>query len=52
MLDSVELATLGELLRKRYGDRVDLAGFVATLDLDQLIGLTVADIAGYVAAHA
>ncbi len=47
-LDSLELATLGELLRERYGDRVDLPGYLATLDLDELIALTVADVAAYV----
>jgi len=48
-LDSVEVAALGVALRHRYGDRVDFVGFVATLDIDQLIALTVADVADYVA---
>jgi acyl carrier protein len=47
LLDSIELAALDARLRQRYGDRVDLAGFVAGLDLDQLIALTVADVARY-----
>jgi acyl carrier protein len=49
LLESVELAAFGERLRQRYGDRVDLAAFVAGLDIDQLIELTVADVAAYVA---
>lgn len=48
-LESVELAALGDLLRDAYGDRVDLAAFVAELDIDEIIGLTVGDLAGYVA---
>jgi tocopherol O-methyltransferase len=48
-LESVELAALGEALRRRYGPRVDLSGLVAGLDIDQLIALTVADVAAYVA---
>jgi acyl carrier protein len=48
-LDSIELTALGQALRERYGDRVDLAGFVADLDLDQIIALTVGDVAAYVA---
>jgi acyl carrier protein len=48
-LESVELAALGELLRDRYGDDVDLPAFVAALDVDQIIALTVGDVAAYVA---
>lgn len=47
-LDSLELAALSALLRDRYGTAVDLTGYVAGLDIDQLIGLTVADVAAYV----
>lgn len=50
-LESVELAALGELLRETYGDLVDLAAFVAGLDIDQIIGLTVGDLVAYVAAR-
>jgi acyl carrier protein len=48
-LESVELTALGELLRSRYGDEVDLSAFVAELDIDQIIGLTVGDVLGYLA---
>jgi acyl carrier protein len=48
-LESVEVAALDVALRRRYGDAVDLGGFVAGLSIDQLIGLTVADVANYVA---
>jgi hypothetical protein len=51
-LESVELAGFGDALARRYGDRVDLVGYVATLDIDQIIALTVADVAGYVASRA
>jgi acyl carrier protein len=47
-LDSLDLAALSELLRERHGAAVDLAGYVAGLDIDQIIGLTVADVAAYV----
>ena len=47
-LDSLDLAALSELLRERHGAAVDLAGHVAALDIDQIIGLTVADVAAYV----
>jgi acyl carrier protein len=47
-LDSLDLAALSALLRERHGTAVDLAGHVAGLDIDQIIGLTVADVAAYV----
>jgi acyl carrier protein len=50
-MESIELAALGELLRRRYGAAIDLPAFVAGLDIDQLIGFSVGELAGYVAAH-
>ena len=52
LVDSLELAALSDRLRRRYGGRVDLAGFVATLDIDRIIALTLAEVAEYVAARA
>jgi acyl carrier protein len=48
LLDSIELAALGEKLRERYGRGVDLAAYLAGLDLDQLIDLTVGDLVDHV----
>jgi acyl carrier protein len=48
-LDSIEMATLAARLRERYGPRVDLLGFLATLELDELIGLTVGQLVERVA---
>ncbi len=50
-LESAELVELGEALRQRYGEAIDLAGHVADLGSDEIIGLTVADVAAYVAAR-
>ena len=47
-LDSLDLAALSARLRDRYGTAVDLTGYVAGLDIDQIIGLTVAEVAAYV----
>jgi acyl carrier protein len=47
-LDSLEFAALGELLRQAYGDQADLAAFVAELDIDEIIGLTIGDLAAQV----
>lgn len=46
-LESGELAAWGDAVRDRYG--VDLVGYVAGLDLDQIIALTVGDVATLVA---
>jgi acyl carrier protein len=49
-LDSLELVALGGLLRARYGGRADLPGYLAGLELDQLIELTVADVLAHLQA--
>ena len=46
-MDSLELAALAAELRGRLGKQVDLGGYLAGLELDQLIELT----AGRLAAH-
>jgi len=47
-LDSLDLAALAALLRERYGTALDLAGYVAGLGIDELIGLTAGEVTGYV----
>lgn len=47
-LDSLDLAALGALLRDRYGTAVDLVGYVAGLDIDEIIELTVGEVTDYV----
>lgn len=44
LLESIDLAALGELMRERYGDGVDLPAHLAALDLDGIIALRVADL--------
>lgn len=47
-LDSLELVALSGLLVRRYGPPADLSAFVAGLGLDDIIGLTVGDVADLV----
>ena len=47
-LESVEITFLGQLMRERYGSGVDLAAFLASLNIDQIIGLTAGDLVAYV----
>jgi acyl carrier protein len=49
-LDSIELTALAELVQRRYGDRVDLLAYLRGLDLDELIALTVGDLADHITA--
>ncbi|MEU8800076.1 phosphopantetheine-binding protein [Spirillospora sp. NPDC048819] len=48
-LESIEFAALAGRVRARYGDDADLSAFIADLDLDQILSLTVGDVADHVA---
>lgn len=48
-LDSVEWAALTGLVQSAYANEVDLAAFLAGLEIDKLVGLTVGDLVSYVA---
>ncbi len=50
LLESIEVLALADLLSRRHGERVDLRAFFAEQDIDQLIALTVGDVAAYVDA--
>ncbi|MEU6153463.1 phosphopantetheine-binding protein [Actinosynnema sp. NPDC047251] len=47
-LESIDLVTLSASLREHYGDRVNFAEFVADLELDEIIGLTVGELVDHV----
>jgi len=47
-LESVDLVTLAGLLQERYGDRVNLAEFIADLGLEEIIELTVGQLVDHV----
>jgi acyl carrier protein len=51
-LDSLAVAELAATLRARFGNRVDLAGHLAELELDELIELTAGRLADFVASRA
>ncbi|MFC7303042.1 acyl carrier protein [Streptomyces monticola] len=40
-LESIDLVTLAGQLEERYGERVNFAAFLAELDIDEIIALTV-----------
>jgi acyl carrier protein len=49
-LESIDLVTLGGKLEARYGSKVNFAEFIAELELDEIIALTVGKLVEYVAA--
>jgi acyl carrier protein len=48
-IESIEFVALGEALTGRYGDRVDLAGWIASMDVDEIIDMKVGRLVEYIA---
>ncbi len=46
-LESVEFVALGGKLQSTFGDKVNFAEFVADLDLDGIMNLTIGDVVAY-----
>jgi tocopherol O-methyltransferase len=51
LVESQEMAAWSTALRDRYGPRVDLAAHVTQLGIDEIVALTVGDVAAYVAGR-
>lgn len=47
-LESIDLVTVGAMLTERYGERVNLAEFLAELKIDKVIGLRLGLLVDYV----
>lgn len=47
-LESIDLVTLAGSLGERYGDAINFAEFIADLELEAIIQLTVGDLVDYV----
>lgn len=47
-MESIEFVKLGAKLTEHYGGNVDFAGFLADLDLDEIIGMRVGTVVNYV----
>ena len=47
-LESIDLVTFASILAEHFGPEVNLAEYLAEKDLDDVIGLTVGDIARFV----
>ena len=51
-LESIEFVALAEQLLERYGEQVDFVNWLAEMDLDQIIALTVGQLVDFVVAAA
>jgi acyl carrier protein len=47
-LESIEFVALAEKLQERYGKGVDFVGWLSGKELDEIIGLTVGELVGFV----
>lgn len=47
-IESIEFVALAEKLKMRYGTRVDLVAFLADKDIDEIMALTVGQLASYI----
>jgi len=50
-LESIEFVALSEKLQERYGARVNLAAFIADLDINEIMAMTVGQLADYIEAQ-
>ena len=49
-LESIEFVALAEKLQERYGGQVDFPAFLAGLDIEEIMALTVGELVTYVAS--
>ncbi|GAA4966657.1 hypothetical protein GCM10023205_34130 [Yinghuangia aomiensis] len=50
-IESIEFVALAEQLEERYGDRVDFMAFLAELEMDEILGMTVGTLVDHIAAQ-
>jgi acyl carrier protein len=50
-VESIEFVALAEKLEYRYGARVDFMAFLAELEMDEILGMTVGTLVDYIAAQ-
>lgn len=47
-LESIEVVALGERLREHYGERLDFAGWLSSMELPEMMNLQVGDVVDFV----
>lgn len=48
-IESIEFVALGECLRELYGDRIDFVEWLTTMQLEEIIALTVGELVTHIA---
>lgn len=48
-IESIELVALAEELETRYGDRIDFPAWIATMEVDEIIAMTVGELVTFIA---
>jgi acyl carrier protein len=47
-IESIEFVALAERLQERFGDRVDFSAWMATMEVDEIIAMTVGQLVNYI----
>jgi acyl carrier protein len=47
-VESIEFVALSEVLRERYGDEVDFVAWIADMEVDEIIALTVGELVAFI----
>jgi acyl carrier protein len=47
-VESIELVALGEALRERFGERVQLAQWIGSMEVDEIIAMTVGQLVDHI----
>lgn len=50
-IESIEFVALGEALEERYGDRVDFPAWIADMEVDDIIAMTVGQLVDHIVAR-
>jgi acyl carrier protein len=49
-IESIEFVALGEQLQQQYGDRVDFPAWIATMEVEEIIAITVGQLVDHIVA--
>jgi len=49
-IESIEFVALGEVLRATYGERIDFVEWLTTMEIDDIIALTVGELVDHIVA--
>ena len=47
-MDSIELVSFSEKVKRYFGQQIDFPGWLSGMDIDQMIGLTISDIIKFI----